>query len=187
MPGFPGDTDDTNAEKLRLPGEKLNRLCHPNREWLQKKRCTKRELLSIVGQLQVNCNMQHHIKLNAGARSELAWWHEFLEDWNGLSLLAALGELKPTVVLTSDASGSWGCGAFWNTKWLQLAWSDTACLPKTNIATRELIPIVITAAMWGRFWEGQVNSCRCDNEAVVAVVAVLTSHTSRDSDLMHLL
>ena len=66
--------------------------------------------------------MQHHIKLNAGARSDLAWWHEFLEDWNGLSLLAALGELKPTVVLTSDASGSWGCGAFWNTKWLQLAW-----------------------------------------------------------------
>ena len=88
MPGF---LIDTNAGKLRLPGEKLNRLCHLIREWLQKKRCTKREFLSIAGQLQVNCNMQHHIKLNAGARSDLAWWHEFLEDWNGLSLLAALG------------------------------------------------------------------------------------------------
>ena len=202
---FLGILIDTIAGELRLPREKLNRLCHLTSEWLWKKRCTKRELLSIAGQLQHAATivkpgrtflrrlfdlssrvakLDHHIKLNAGARSDLAWWHEFLEGWNGVSLLAALGELEPTVVLTSDASGSWGCGAFWNTRWLQLAWSDTACPPKTNIATRELIPIVMAAAMWGRFWEGQVVCCRCDNEAVVAV---LTSRTSRDPDLMHLL
>ena len=45
--------------------------------------------------------------------------------------------------------------------------------------TREfnLIPIVMTAAMWGRFWEAQVVHCRCDNETVVTV---LTSRTSKD-------
>ena len=52
--------------------------------------------------------LDHHIEFNAGARSDLAKWHEFLEDWNGVSLLAALGELKPTVVLTSDVSGNLG-------------------------------------------------------------------------------
>ena len=49
---FLGILIDTNAGKLRLPGEKLNRLCHLIREWLQKKRYTKQELLSIAGQLQ---------------------------------------------------------------------------------------------------------------------------------------
>ena len=37
-----------------------------------------------------------------------------------------------------------------------------------NIATKEMIPIVIVAAIWGRVWMGQVVCCCCDNEAVVA-------------------
>jgi len=128
---FLGIVIDTRAGELRLPQEKLRRLCQLVREWLHKKWCTKRELLSIAGQLQhaatvvrpgriflrrlfdlssMVAKLDHHIKLNAGAWSDLAWWHEFLEDWNGVSSLSALGEFDPTIVLTSDASGSWGCG-----------------------------------------------------------------------------
>jgi len=50
--------------------------------------------------------------------------------------------------------------------------------------TKELIPIVMAAAMWGKAWGGLVVCCRCDNDAVVAVV---NRRTSRDQDLMHLL
>ena len=103
------------------------------------------------------------------------------QDWNGVSLLVALGEQEPTVTLTS---GTWGYGAFWNSWWFQLAWSDTACTGEVNIAVKELIPIVMAAAMWGKAWEGQVVCCRCDNDAVVAV---LNKRTSRDQDLMDLL
>ena len=53
-----------------------------------------------------------------------------------------------------------------------------------NIANKEFIPIVIAAALWGKSWSGRVVCCRCDNEAVVAV---LNKRTSRDGDLMHLL
>ena len=63
-------------------------------------------------------------------------------------------------------------------------WSNMACTEEVNIATKELIPVVIAAAMWGMNWEGQVVCSQCDNEAVVAV---LNRHTSRDQDLMHLL
>ena len=126
----------------------------------------------------------HHLSLNKGARSDLAWWHEFLTDWNGVSLLVALGKQEPTVVLTSDASGRWGCGDFRESGWFQLAWSDTACSDVVNIATKELISIGLAAAMWGKAWEGQVVCCRCDNEAVVAG---LNRRTFRDQDLMHLL
>ena len=112
------------------------------------------------------------------------WWHEFLAEWNGILMLSALGDQQPSVTLTSDASGSWGCGAYWGSHWFQLAWSDTARLVDTNIAIKEFIPIVIAAAMWGRHWMGQVVCCRWDK---VAVVLVLNHHTSRDGELMHLL
>ena len=128
--------------------------------------------------------LDHHIRLNAGVRPDPAWWHEFLLQWNGMSLLAALGEISPSVVLTSDASGSWGCGAYWSTKWFQFAWASSCCSPYANIATKELIPVVMAAAMWRRFWTGQVVSCRCDNEAVVSVI---NSRSSKDPSLMHLL
>lgn len=202
---FLGILIDTVRGELRLPPAKLDRLRVQIVGWLERKRCTKRELLSIAGQLQHAATVvwpgrvflrrlfdlsatvkqpHHHVNLNKGARSDLAWWHEFLVHWNGVSLLVALGQQEPSVVLTSDASGSWGCGAYWETKWFQLAWQGTACTTDVNIATKELIPIVIAAALWGKFWEGQMVLCRCDNEAVVAV---LNKRTSKDSDLMHLL
>ena len=96
-------------------------------------------------------------------------------------MLSHLGE---QVTLTSNASGSWECGAYWGSKWFQLAWSSTSCPEDINIAAKELVPIVIAAAMWGRCWTGQMVCCQCDNSAVVVV---LNRRTSRDSDLMHLL
>ena len=98
--------------------------------------------------------------------------------------MPVMGEVEPSIVLTSDASGSWGCGAYWGSRWFQLPWSATACLIDINIATKELIPIVVAAALWGKMWSGQVVCSRCDNEAVVAVI---NKRTSRDADLMHLL
>jgi len=100
------------------------------------------------------------------------------------SLLAVLGEQELTITVMSDASGRWVCGAFWNSHWFQLAWTNTTCTEEVNIATKELIPIVMAAAMWGKAWGGLVVCCRCDNDAVVAVV---NRRTSRDQDLMHLL
>lgn len=48
---------------------------------------------------------------------------------------------------------------------------------------QELLPVAITAAVWGRAWTGLHIRCLCDE----AVVAVLNSRCSIDRDLMHLL
>ena len=156
---FLGILINSVRRELRLPPEKLDRLCCQLRGWLQRKRCTKRELLSIAGQLQHSAmavwpgrtflrrlfdlstiveKPNHHISLNKAARSDLMWWNEFLTDWNGVSLLSVLGEHEPSVILTSDASGNWGCGAYWDSWWFQLPWSATSCPVGTNIATKEL-------------------------------------------------
>ena len=39
-----------------------------------------------------------------------------------------------------------------------------------HITAKELLPIVIGAALWGEQWRGQTVRCLCDNAAVVAVI-----------------
>ena len=87
---FLGILIDTIQGKLRLPQGKLVRLRDRVKEWLQKKYCTKRDLLSVAGQLQHAATAarpgrasprrlldlsstvrkpHHHLSLNKGARS----------------------------------------------------------------------------------------------------------------------
>ena len=199
---FLGIEIDTIAGEVRLPRPKLHQLCVLLEEWSTQKRCTKRELLSIAGKLQHASTVvqagrtfvrrlfdastrvakpEHHIKLNGCMRSDLSWWQEFMTSWNGISLMKFAGKLVPDTIVTSDASG-WGCGGYWEQYWFQLAWSSTKIQQTVNIATKEMIPIVLACAMWGRQWQGLVVQFRCDNQAVVAV---LRSRTSKDSSLMH--
>ena len=76
------------------------------------------------------------------------WWAVFLEDWNGVSFFPSALCQGPAMV--SDASGAWGCGAFVrdSLEWFQIPWSP-AWLNR-HIAAKELFPIVVGAAVWGR-------------------------------------
>ena len=77
------------------------------------------------------------------------------------------------VTIATDASGSWGCAAHWGPRWFQLPWdSKSSFFP---IAVKELVPIIIAAAVWG---------CRCDNQTVTAALA---ARSSRNTSMMHLL
>ena len=77
-----------------------------------------------------------------------------------------LCSVTPSTNLTSDTSGSWGCGAFCGHFWFQLS-MDIHVHPRyleENIATKELLPIVIAAAIGGPMWQcGKAVLCRCDN------------------------
>ena len=81
----------------------------------------------------------------------------------------------------SDASGSWGYGAIQDNSWLQLCWSPR--LSHFSIAVKEMIPVVLAAAVFGPNWSGKVVQFVVDNEAVVSV---LNSTSSKDTHLMHL-
>ena len=91
---------------------------------------------------------------------------------------------EPDISFASDASESWGCGTYWAHTWFQLAWSNATALQGKNIATQELLPIVLATAIWGRLWTGLHVQCLCDNKAVVAVI---NSRSCKDGDMMHLL
>lgn len=91
--------------------------------------------------------------------------------------------MSQSVEVISDASGTFGCGAFSvNHGVLQLAWPPN--WQATHITAKELVPIVIAAALWGTSWQKKCVRFRSDN---MAVVQVLRSRTSRDNIIMHLL
>ena len=194
---------DTVAMQLRLPADKLRRLQEATAAWRGRKCCTKRELLSLIGSLQhaatvirpgrsfvrrmidLSCSRKHveaRIRLNREFRSDLEWWFHLAAVWNGVSILAPLKAENPDLEITSDASGTWGCGAFSEGEWFQLQWDSS--LASVDISIKELIPIIIASMLWGHKWKGKTVRALCDN---MAIVHVLRSKHSKDSELMHLL
>lgn len=91
----------------------------------------------------------------------------------------------PSIEIWSDASGSWGCGAWWNVEWFQIEWKDWPAFAGASIAAKELLPIIVAAAVWGPHWGGgSVVLCHCDNEGVVAA---LKGGYCKDPTLAHML
>ena len=164
--------------------------------------CSRRELGSLVGLLNHTCKVvrpgrtflrrmfdllhavpmhrhrPHPIRLN---RSDLAWWRTFVVEWNGVSLLTPPRQ-RPTTEMASDTSGSWGCGAWHDSRWFQIKWD--AASQELPIMVKEMLPIVLACERWGPLWQNQWVICHCDNQAVVASIR---SRTSKNSHCMHLL
>ena len=89
--------------------------------------------------------------------------------------------LASMAVITTDASGNWGCGGYCECNWFQVQWpQNTADL---HITIKELIPIVLALGLWGGMWVGKTIQLRCDNAAAVAII---NSGDSRDAEAMHL-
>lgn len=110
----------------------------------------------------------------------MAWWKTFAEAWNGSSIIVRADQ--PEVLLTSDASGVWGCGAYSGSNWFQVEWDEAT--RQRSIAVKELLPIIIAAVIWGSKWRGLSVCARSDNKAVVDV---LKARSCKDKDLMQLL
>jgi len=198
---FLGILIDTKAFELRLPMEKVKRLRDLLVSWITRKSCTRKELESLLGHLSHaavvirpgrtflrqlfgllhHAKAPHHfIRLTAGARADLAWWRCYLQSWNGSSFFPLP---DPSWHVFSDASGSWGYGALTEgLGWLQSEWPQE--WKNFNIAAKEMIPMVLAAALWGRYWAGKHICFHSDN---VAVVAILQSRTAKTQLLMHLL
>ena len=200
---FLGIILDTGKMEACLPAEKLARTKQMVTEWLGRKNAKKREILSLVGVLQHAAKvvpsgrtfvsrmyataskvaeLDFYTRLNKGFQSDLQWWHTFLQLWNGKSFLQMLAQPQPQVFIQTDASGSWGCGAFYNGKWLQWHWPEDWY--QLDIMTKELAPIVLACAVWGKELSSKAVQFQCDN---AAVVAALKKGSAKDEFIMHLL
>ena len=96
---FLGFIMDTVSMEIRLPAEKLSCIRQTILSWRTKKSCTKRHLLSLIGNLQHvslvvkpgrtflrhmidlskrQVHMDGHLRLNAEFRADIQWWATFV-------------------------------------------------------------------------------------------------------------
>jgi hypothetical protein len=137
------------------------------------------------------------IPLSSTVRCDLEWWHKFLPIWDGSIMLnqSAWSPDQHDIVVTTDASTSWGWSMVWDKQWCARQWTtaerEAATRSKRMSTTHlELIPIVYAALTWGHLWRGLrvsfVTDCmpvrdilnRCDspNTRTSATLRVLANH-----------
>ena len=198
---FLGIEIDTSAGVLRLPRAKLTRIRHTLHRWRGWRTCRRRELESLIGLLQhasqvvhpgrsflrrminllcIARSAHHHIRLNHEFTADLWWWQTFLSSWNGIYVFPPADCKR--VEFASDASGGWGCGAWWKTEWFQFQWPQQA--KEHHITFLELVAVMLACAAWGPQWQGRLVHVWCDNQAAGHAI---TARSCRDSGLMHLL
>ena len=191
---------DSTVMECSLPPDKLSELVAELLTWSSRKKCIKRELLSLIGKLNFACRIipagriflrrlidlsttarlpHHHISLNTEARRDVAWWLKYLPLWNGRAIIPdPFWSRSPDLELFTDASGGVGFGIYLQGRWLNGSWPSNR-----SIQWKELYPIALSCLLWGPLWRGKKLLFHCDNQSVVDIWA---KGSSRDPLLMHL-
>ena len=123
--------------------------------------------------------LHHFTGLTKAFKSDLQWWHLFVTNWNGISFIS---NTSTKVCIQTDASGHWGCGAHFDHQWLQLAWS--AEWKNVSIMAKEMVPIVLSCAIWAPWLARAHIEFQCDNRSLVEAIR---KGASKDLMVMHLL
>ena len=126
----------------------------------------------VCPQLQ---QLDHFMRLSREARSDIEWWFQFSTDWNGIAIVWERMQMRETATLTWDASRAGGVG-----RWFMLPWSGP--ITECHITVKELVPIVLATALWGKERQDQLVQVWCDNSAVVNIV---NHGSSREKQSMH--
>ena len=198
---FLGIEIDAKAGIVRLPSVKLEELAILLSQWKVKKKCTKRELLSLIGSLSFAAKvvkpgrmflrrlidlstkvslLHHHISLNAEARADVQWWIDFLPGWNGVDLIQSEPATSNALKLFTDASGQ-GVGAVFDSEWFSAPWPPS--FKELHINFQELFAIVAAVFTWGHRWKDCQILFFTDNQAITHV---WRSGTSSNQQIMKL-
>eukprot|EP00111_Clytia_hemisphaerica_P017124 TCONS_00050701-protein len=201
---FLGIEIDSIDLTIRLPDDKKNRLSSTIESWLVRKKCTKRDLLSLIGSLSFACKVikpgriflrrlidlsttvskpHYHVSIPKSVRDDLNMWFTFLKSWNGKSFMLSPIVTSRSLSLSTDASFL-GYGSFFQGHWFSLPWPSSTAQHKgqpIHIAIRELFAIYAALTCWRRFFSNQQILIFTDNESIVSVWA---SGTSKDPRIM---
>ncbi len=124
---------------------------------------------------------QQHVRLNNESKKDLLVWKFFLKNFNGTNIIKKINWSNDTDWnFYSDAS-CFGYAAIFGHKWVQgkfpTIWSTK------SIAIKELVPIYLAFHLWAQLFPNTKILFHVDN---ASIVAILSSHTSRDSIIMNM-
>jgi hypothetical protein len=133
---------DTVNMVVRLPAAKLEKIKSLLLQWVGRKKCTKQDLLSLIGLLAFAAkvvkpgrmfirrlidlstsvsSLHHYIYLNREARADINWWVRFMPDWNGMAIIHPTPVTSIELKLYTDASEV-GFGCVYGSHWAYGSW-----------------------------------------------------------------
>ncbi|XP_030292106.1 uncharacterized protein LOC115592964 [Sparus aurata] len=200
---FLGITLDTITFQASLPTDKLLRTSLFISNFLLAHRCTKRQLLSLLGHLNFAIriipqgrsfishllslsaaipSLHDHITLDNPCKMELRMWRDFLSSWNGISFFYDDHVTQPQdIQLYTDAAPSVGFGGYYGGRWFTSAWPPELSSLSPSSALFELYPVVIAALLWGHEWSRKVILIHSDN---LTAVDIINKGRSQSLDIM---
>jgi hypothetical protein len=198
---FMGLELDSITMEARLPQDKLVKLRTLLATISKRRKVTLRELQSLLGLLNFCCQVvipgrcflrrltdltknvvkpNHHITLNKDSRRDLQAWSLFAQYFNGKHLLSPKRWTDSDILqLHTDASGSIGYGAIFQTHWFQGTWPVS--WERYDITFKELFPIALSMEVWGHLLKNRCIILNTDNEAVVYII---NKQTCKSPDVM---
>lgn len=196
---FLGVSFDTVNLTLSLPAQKLSALREVVKDFLSRKRATKRHLQQLAGRLNWACKVVYggrtflrrildlmntlsssasKCRLTLDFHRDMVWWHEFLDIFNGK---CEFHDLRPITDLQTDACNQ-SVGAFFQGDWFYSNLVvDHPSLSQLHINFKEALCVVLAAMRWAHTWQNKTIHVYCDN---TAAVAMLSKGTTRHPTMM---
>ena len=206
---FLGIEIDSVQQLARLPADKMRDLLTLIDAWGDKTRCTKRELLSLIGHLSFAAkvvkpgrlflrrliqasttvsHLHHRIHLSTDMRHDIGWWRSFLPTWNGVSYFQDPPVSSDDIHLFTDASAL-GIGGVFGRKWFSVPLShfrDVSWFPSSDgpfdINFWELLALLAAFFTWSDLFRDKQVTIHTDNMPLVYV----WSRGSRNASIMRL-
>ena len=206
---------DSVSMTMSVPPEKITEIKAEIGLWLRKSTITKRDLQSLLGklfwvakvvrnarpfmgrllsQLRTMSNLKEgkKVKLLDESKKDILWWNNFLDKFNGISMIVNEDPIPlsfeqllddPHSLCAGDATptggGAWHGREYWCGT-LPLLLQD----PQVPIHLKEFWVLIVSAKQWGDTWTGKTIVLYCDNDSVVDTIVF---KKPRDTALLSLL
>ncbi|KAI2646043.1 enzymatic polyprotein [Labeo rohita] len=164
---FLGITLDSISFQVSLPSEKVQRISLLLSNYLLVDRCTKQQLLALLGHLN------YAIRIIPQGKSFLSHLLSKVTTIPSLHDKVTLDE--GYIQLYTDAAPSTGFGGYYSGRWFASEWppefshlAQQSDSPSSTLF--EIYPVIIAAILWGHEWSKHIILIHSDNSAVVDII-----------------
>ena len=181
---------DTMKMIISITADRLTRIRQLLKEWLKKKKASKRDIQSLIGQLSFisKCVPQSRIFLNRllsvlrgmvkqtqvivltdDFKLDLRWWDEFVSIYNGASMIPEEQWSAPDAVICTDSCET-GCGGYCGSEFFHSSFPGAILQQDLCIHNLEILAVVVAVRLWSGEVKGRKILVYCDNEASVSAI-----------------
>ena len=186
---FLGILFDTVSMVMEVTPERLQEISNEVEMWLVKQSTSKHELQVLLGKLHfiTKCVRQgrifvsgllnllrdisgdERVALSEEARADIRWFHTYLHEYNGVSLIPEASWSKPDERLATDACLV-GCGGVCGNEYLYADFPEQTREEAKHISALEMLTIMAAVKNWGEPLTRAKVLVFCDNDARVQVI-----------------